>query len=326
MSAGRFLLAGFGEVALVLDLETGALSRVSGGAVPICRGLAAGDSGEAVAARLVGEFGIAAARARADVESVRARIAGGGEAAAPRGPATFGPTAGGFEMRYQGRPVLLLDGAGEGVELRGDPASAPDPAWRLRLALPHLLVLRGQPVLHAAAARRGGHVLAISGASGAGKSTLAALLAGGATVSDDLVLLRFGSGAPAAILGGEGAAHRWVEAAAARLGATGAVRLAPEDLSALGAGTDLPLEEVWFLDEARRGGEEVAVEPAPGADGVALLLRNGFGELGDREVWRRLFEWSRAVAGGARLGRARVPASLSALRAAAERYKASVAS
>jgi hypothetical protein len=324
--AGRFLVAPFGDGAVVLDLETGTLSRVRGAAVTICEGLAEGESAEAVARRLVGETGIPLERARADVEAVQSQIAAAPALTAGAGPVSFERASGGFEMRYDGRPVLLLDPGGREAAMRGDPTAMPGPQWRLRLALPYLLLLRQQPVLHASAVQRGEAVLAISGGSGAGKSTLAGLLAGEAPVSDDLTLLRLGAAGPVVILNGEAAGRRWTASAAAALVAGGTARLSAEDLEEIASGPTLPLDEMWFLDADSRSGDDLALERADGTDAFLLLLVNTLGHLAAPGLWRRLFAQCQALAARVELSRARVPATLAALRVAAARYRLKVAS
>lgn len=321
MSAmARFLVRRLGGEGLALDLDSGAYYRVAGAAVAIAEGLAQGQPAEAVAARLAQETGIDAARARADVEAVAAALAAGAPAAPGRDP-SFAPAEGGLALRFGGREVLRLDGSGRSARLAGDPAAPPTPAERLRWALPHMAWLSGATVLHAAAARLGGGVLALTGASGAGKSTLARLLAGDGPVSDDLLFLRPGPAGPEAVLGGEAAARAWEAREARRLGAGGEARLEPEDLRAIEAGPSLPLSAVWILDAGRREGRAIALDPVPGAEGLGLLLEHSFGETGEPEVWRRILEASAAVIGVGPPLRATVPATLAALVEAARRYR-----
>jgi energy-coupling factor transporter ATP-binding protein EcfA2 len=187
-------------------------------------------------------------------------------------------------------------------------------------------MLRGQPVLHASAVRRGEGVVAIGGATGSGKSTLAALLADGAPISDDLTLVRLGEARPAAILGGEAAARRWTAREAQRLASGAEVVLSDADVREMASGPSLGLVELWFLDAGGRGGEEIALERAAFEEGLLLLLLNGFGELSERGIWRRLFEVSRAMVERVPASRVRVPEALPALRAAVRGYREKVAS
>ena len=320
----RLLVRRLGDEGVVLDLATGAFYRVAGAAVAIAERLALGEAPPAVAARLAEEAGIDAARARRDVESVAAALAADASPAPRRDP-SFAPEGDGLELRWGGQAVLRLDGSGRRASLAGDPAALPSPAERLRWALPHLVWLAGGTVLHAAAARLGGAVLALTGASGSGKSTLARLLAAGDPVSDDLLFLRAGPNGPEAVLGGEAAARAWEAREAARPAGGEEARLDPADLATVAAGPALPLAAIWVLDATRRDGEAIALAPAAGAEGLGLLLEHSFGETGVA-VWRRIFEASAGLAAAVPPMRATVPGTLPALAEAARRYRASVAS
>lgn len=320
----RFLVGRLGEEGVVLDLATGAFYRVAGAAVAIAERLARGEAPAAVAAFLADEAGIDPARARADVAAVAAALAAEAPPAA-RDP-SFASVGGGLALSWGGREVLRLEGSGRSARLSGDPAAPPPPAERLRWALPHMAWLAGGTVLHASAVRLGGAVLALTGASGSGKSTLARLLAGGDLVSDDLLFLRTGPAGAEAVLHGEQAARTWGAREGARLAAGGEARLEPGDLSAIESGPSLPLAAVWVLDARRREGEAIALAPAPGAEGLGLLLEHSFAETGEPEVWRRVFQVSAGLLSAAPPLRATVPATLTALAEAARRYRESVRS
>lgn len=322
----RLLVRRIGGEAVVLDLATGSYYRVAGAAVDVAEALARGEAPAAVADRLARRAGIDPRRARGDVDAVAAALAADG-APASRGDPAFAPAGDGLVLLWGDRPVLRVAGSGRRASLLGDPASPPSPGERLRWAVPHLLWLAGGTVLHAAAVRLGGGVLALTGASGSGKSTLARLLAGGEEpISGDLLLLRPGLAGPEAVLGGEAAGRAWEAREAPRLAAGREARLEAADLAALTAGPSLPLAAIWVLDAARRVGEEIALSPAAGAEGLGLLLAQSFGETGAPKVWRRIFEASAGLAKAVPLFRATVPATLPALSEAAGRYRASVAS
>ncbi|HZY04792.1 MAG TPA: hypothetical protein VFF02_14970, partial [Anaeromyxobacteraceae bacterium] len=87
-----------------------------------------------------------------------------------------------------------------------------------------------------------------------------------------------------------------------------------------------PLAAIWVLDAGRRDGEAIALAPAPGVDGLGLLLEHSFAETGAPEVWRRVFDLSAQLLAAAPPLRATVPATLPALEAAARRYRESVRS
>jgi hypothetical protein len=324
--AERLLVHRFGNEAVVLNLTTGAFFRVGGAGVAIAEALARGDAPEAVARRLAHEAGIELGSAQASIEAVAVALAADGPPA-PRNETALAPSWHGLELRWGGRAVLRLDDAGRRASVLGDAAVPPSPGVRLRWAVPHLVWLSGGAVLHAAAVRLGGAVLAITGASGSGKSTLARYLACGAElVSDDLLLLREGRAGLEAVLGGEGAARAWAAREVLRLASGQEAHFEVEDLAALTAGPTLPLAGIWLLDAAQRDGDEITLSVADGAERLALLLHQSFGETGAPAVWRRVFDVSARLVEGVPVSRASVPGTLSLLDEAARRYRASVAS
>lgn len=314
----RLRIAVFGEMAVVLDLGSGSLSRVAGSAVEICRELAAGRSVDEVALELAQRAGISPQRAREDALAVWSQVTAPLEGR-PTNPLSFHRVAAGLEMRCQDRPVLLLDPAGESVVVQGGSTAEAEAEWRLRLVLPHLLALRGRAVLHAASLRMGEGVLALGGATGAGKSTLAGMMSGGHPISDDLLFLG-DEGSPSVVLGAEERARNWTRALATELARTGSVRLPEEAIQGMLDGPRLPLGEFWLLDAATRGGEEMVTAPIPPEQALGEVLLGGFGETGDPDVWDRLFGLAREVAERVRVARVRVPADLAILRRAVDRW------
>jgi hypothetical protein len=323
---GRLLVRRLGKEAVVLDVATGSFFRVEGAGVGIAEALARGEAPGAVAERLARETGIELGRARADIDDVVVALAGAGPPATRDEPA-FAPAWNGLELRWDGRAVLRVDGSGRRASLLGDAAAPPSPGERLRWALPHLVWIAGGVVLHAAAARLGGAVLALTGASGSGKTTLARLLACGVEpVSDDLLFLRPGPAGLEAVLGGEAAVRAWEAREVPRLAGGQEARLEGEDLAAFTAGPALPLSGIWLLDATRREADEISLAAAAGAEGLALLLHQSFGETGAPEVWRRILDVSAGLVEAVPIFRASVPGTLSQLDDAARRYRANVAS
>src|SRR5262249_29220198 len=156
-----------------------------------------------------------------------------------------------------------------------------DRALHLQWAVPHLLALQRQPVLHASAVHWGAGVRALCGASGAGKTTLAHVFAGeGARlISEDLLPLTFEQGAPAVFVDGEATLRGWVASQRAILETGARVTCDAGGLAAALQGPTLPLHELLFVDAARRSGDRIVIEPIAPADALLLLLRNGFAEL-----------------------------------------------
>ena len=70
----------------------------------------------------------------------------------------------------------------------------------------------------------------------------------------------------------------------------------------------------------------MAVEPLPITQVAGALLENGFGELGDRHVWRNLLHFSSALAVQVPAFRGTAPVGIDPLRVALRRYSASFTS
>lgn len=116
------------------------------------------------------------------------------------------PEDGTFLLRFAGTCDFVLDPALRRAEVRQVEGAAPDMVSVFATgSLPSfVLVMKGQPVLHASAVDFGGRVLAFVGRSGMGKSTMATLscAAGGRLVTDDVLRLTPGPG-PRCYLGPE---------------------------------------------------------------------------------------------------------------------------
>lgn len=328
MFGDRFQLTVFADGAVLVDLESGAFFRVNQVGALVATELANG--GERRAARVLEEtYGVPAEQATADVAAF---VAGLGHAPVrpPRNPLTFTPADGGFTMTWHDQPVLWLAADGRRARRLPAPAGARgsqaiDDAALLTWAAPHLLALRGRPVLHAAAVEEDGGVLAFAGASGAGKTTTArAFAAAGATlVTEDLLILADDGDV---VTGAEAALRAWVVAQ------TGAQAAAPtpgaevdaEELAAVVlAGPTLPLRRMLLLDATRRAGGEFVIEKIPASDAMLALLGHSFGELEERRVWRDLATACRRIASTVDLRLTTAPAGLDALGAAAVRYNRS---
>ena len=170
--------------------------------------------------------------------------------------------------------------AADGRRIRCAPPDAP--GWQHCLrgqALPFAALLRGFETFHASAVALDGRALAFAGRSTAGKTSVAVnlMLRGAELVTDDVVALELGEGAPLAHPGASVVSLRHAEAAAlggralllgdSLEGDEEATRvLAPRCESAL------PLAALYFLDREGDGGVRIeAVEPDP-----RLLLAASF--------------------------------------------------
>lgn len=107
---------------------------------------------------------------------------------------------GSFLLRYASVCDFIVDPALRHVTVRSVEGADPDMVSVFAGgALPaFILVMRGEPVLHASVVDVGGHAVGFVGQSGMGKSTLAGLLcaAGGRLVTDDVLRVSTGAGGP----------------------------------------------------------------------------------------------------------------------------------
>jgi hypothetical protein len=323
--SSRFALVNFGASSLCLDLQGGNFFELNATGARICTALLSGNSVAGIEQMLCSEFGLSAADARRDVDWAVNRLKGQ-YPARERPRLRFERAAERWKMLWDGAPVLDFDPHLDELFWLGSSAAAEDIANWLRVAVPHLLIHRGHPVLHASSVRLGNELIGFCGPSGSGKSTCARILSedGTALVSEDLLVVRLEAG-PEVLPAGESVLRSWAEKAAhalrrgscsARLGAL------IEELRAPAA----RLGRMIFLDEQRRRGSEVAVEQLSTTQAAGALLENGFGELGDRQVWRNLLRFSSTLAVQVPAFRGTVPAGIDPLRAALRRYRTSFTS
>jgi hypothetical protein len=311
----RFALTEFADGSVLLDLQSGAFYQLNRVAAEVCRRLAQEEAPAAIARALAGGYGISQEQASRDVADLLARLSQP-PALAGVNPLRFETGPDGFPMRWQGHDVCRIDPRGESVtRLAGADELRVDPAQQLLWAAPHLLLLRGLFVLHAAAVRVGGGVLAFGGSSGVGKTTLARCFAeqGPAPVAEDLVLVAFDRGAPEAVIGGEAVVRRWAADQGPRLAAGAAVPTAA--LTEASRGERAGLRELWFLERADTE-PMIRREPLTRADALVHLLQNSFAELGQPALWRELLVRNRRLVLNVPAFRACCPEGLDRLREA----------
>jgi Coenzyme PQQ synthesis protein D (PqqD) len=349
--AERFALSPFADGGVLLDLSTGALYRLNIVATQVCAALGRGAPPAEAARELAQSFGLTRAAATRDVRAVLAGLEiGAGDDARP-GPApkpmTFEADDAGFVLRWHGEPVWRIHRHGRTIT-RLPGADQPDlpPELPLQWVAPHLLALQHQPILHASAVQWGSGVLAFSGASGAGKTTLARLFAaeGCLRVSEDLLLLSLDQGTPGVLVHAEDSLRRWVAAKHEQLERQTSDELHVGDLADAVRGAARPLHAVLLLDRTRRvqsggqsvqpldprsahlpppdapAGHHILTERLAPADALVLLLRNGFAELRQREIWCELLQTARAIVTHVPVSNATVPHGIAALQQAVRDY------
>ncbi len=192
----------------------------------------------------------------------------------------------------------------------------------LKALVPKLLSLLEVPVLHAAACRVGGSLLAFSGKSGAGKTTTVRAFerAGASLLSEDLMVLSLTDELPSMYTAGEKFAHDWARAAAPRLEKAPEEEMDFADLSDAQQGATVQLASIWFIDAARRAGDDLQVRRLSIGDGALALLGNGMLATSYPRHWRDLLRRSRFIAERTSLSQATMPDGLSRLEGAANRY------
>jgi len=164
----RLVLVNEGDGGVVVDLETGSFHRANSSAWLICEALARGEDRRTLERTLERTYGLSPAAAARDVAALLASLERVESPKRERLVAFESLASGGFLLLSRGIPVLLLRAEGRSLANVGDP---PCPlAAAVRWAVPHLLALRGIPVLHASAVALGGGVQAFSGGTGAGKT------------------------------------------------------------------------------------------------------------------------------------------------------------
>ena len=318
----RFTLAEFEDAGVLLDLGTGAFYRLNPVASRIGALLSQGKTVSEAASELVESFRLTPDQAARDV----AELLAGLQEEVPtldENPITFEAVTDGFLLRWQGRPIARIDSLGRTLRLEAGPIAEQAQAARyLDWAVPHLLVLRRQPVLHASAIEYRDGVLAFAGPSGAGKTSTAHAFAahGAPVISEDVLLISFESHSPVVYVNAEAALWRWVAEKASSWATEQHVEIDVSDLLEVLGGPTLPLRQVLFLDSARRRGGQISAEPLGSSQAFALLLKNTFTELGTRTFWRELFEMNRELATRLRFARATVPSGLDLLTDAARRF------
>lgn len=322
----RFALAEFEDSGVLLDLGTGAFYRLNPVASRIGASLSQGKTVSEAASELVESFRLTPDQAARDV----AELLAGLQEEVPtldENPITFEAVTGGFLLRSQGRPLARIDPLGRTLRLEAGPiAKQADVARYLHWAVPHLLVLRRQPVLHASAIEYRDGVLAFAGPSGAGKTSTANAFAahGARLISEDLLLISVESHSPVVYVNAEAALWRWIAEKASSWATEQHDEIDVSDLLEVLGGPTLPLRRVLFLDRARRQGDRISVERLGSGEALIRLLENTFAELGSRDFWRELFEMNREFVDRLRFAQATAPQGLDLLRGAARRYYSSI--
>ncbi len=273
----RFAIEPIGDDGVLIDLLTGSFFHVNRTATLACLALRESASRADAVAHLASSMALATDAAAALLDQVRSQLAEPGVRTDATGPFRYCRHEHGYALEQNDRVVLTTDRSGRELRLVARPDTLTFKMLDyLRAMTPKLLHLRGATVLHAAACELPEGLTAFSGPSGAGKTTTARAFtgAGAQLISEDLLVLAADSTATV-VAGGEKRAHDWAATAADALTAD------PErglDCGALDdvalAGPEVPLAAIWFVDSARRNGDDFRQRTLTAIDGALALLGN----------------------------------------------------
>lgn len=321
ISADRFALAPFADESVLLDLRRGAFYRINRVACRIVQGLLEGQSPEAVATDLALTYSLSVADAQRDVDAVLTQVLAEQDARQVN-PISFTRHDRHFQLHWNGHALCWLDP--DLLRLSLCPEIADVFLSQLQQILvwaaPHLLMLMGQEVLHAAAVAFECGVIGFAGASGVGKTTLAQTLAQGVAslVSEDLLLIDWNDSTPIAIVRAESLVRAWAVEHSPTLAQRGWIEA--RDLPAAREGSAAPLRALYFLDGARSTRATFERSALTPATALVELLKNGFAELGQPEIWQRLLRSSERLVHSTEMYGLKCPSGLEALRNVAPDY------
>jgi hypothetical protein len=314
----RFALARWDREGLLLDVETGVFYRLNDSALYIANCFSAGHSVSQAAGQVAQRYRLDPAQAFEAVAAFLRQLQNP-PSQPTSNPIQFSQRAGTYCLQWQGRDILEIDALGHQVRrLEHAPSHGSDA--ELLWAMPHLLTLKKQTVLHASAVRTGTEVIAFSGGSGVGKTTLARLLQhqGFPLVSEDLVVVAAVESTPHVFLEGEERLRRWAFEQGAIFSEQGFVDTG--GISEALGGPALRLRKLVFVRSDRHAQAAFAVETLQPLDALVHLLENSFAELGQPAVWRQILATSEALAASVAFDRVQVPQGLPALEAALASY------
>ena len=324
-----FALETLNDGAILLDLNSGVLSRLNGTAALVWQRTLAGDPTAAIAVHLAGTYAIPFEKTAADV---------GAALQPPTSSDGFRPAAadfrydqvdGAFRFSLNSVPVLEVRANGSSIRTMGSFASS-DLGMYLRAFSPKVLSLRGGSTLHGSAVvRTDGQIVAFLGSGGAGKTSTAQAFeaAGWKMIAEDKVVLRAMGNAWEVAVDGEREITDWVSSTRSRLMET-AVGTWVETCAPASATTGLvaPLADIMLIDQARRWQGDLRTDRLGATTAAGEIFRHGFYGSPAPDEWRRNLLVAATLARSARTYQATVPEGLTELRAAVLRYTATMAS
>lgn len=294
----RYELTAIDRSGLLLDLDSGQIVTLNRTAFLIWNRYLNGASRVEIASFLASEYGMPAALAQRDVD-LALEI--------PMEYSRFPDLGLRYQVDAEGRcivmtsegPVLEFGRAGDHVIIL-QALSAPILESYLCAAVPKLLTLAGDLVLHASAVRVGGETIAFLGASGAGKTTTAATLGalGHQVVAEDMLLLRALPGGAFFPVQAEAAAKTWAAEAALRFAGSAGEHVAFMPPASEPHAPLAPLTRVNFIDRRNRQGSTVGRRSLSQAETAGRLFANTFASSIELASRRALLAQVVALAAG----------------------------
>lgn len=319
----RYALAAFADGGVVVDLESGSYARLNASAAALLSSLEAAETTEAALAAVAARFGIAEARARADLDALSRALALEGARIPPIEPFEYRPAAGGgYDLWHGERRALHVDAESRHLTLASPDEPLPLPVYEYVSDMaPKLVFLLGTPVLHGSSWNGPNGVLGLCGKSKAGKTTTARTLArhGGAVLSEDLIVLAGDLTAPRIYEHGEERVHDWEREAAARLSAAPGAVVDVSTLREATTGPTAPFSTLWFLSAQRRGDVFTRTALTKTAALTELLSHEFLGAAGHQQ-WRRFLAAGHSIVDAVASFEAALPLGLERLDAAMAGY------
>ncbi len=233
----------------------------------------------------------------------------------------YSPEGDGFRMSSEGRDRLWYSNDGDCIRWIDDERSPERIGDCLWTALPRLLFLKGQFLLHGSAVNHRGQAMLFLGDNGAGKSSTAKAFASKAAsvCGDDKIAIGVDPQSGTITPDVEPFFRQWIVKARSTLLTTETSTAGPERFN--GTGVERPVTRVFFLSPTQRENTTVfRFEPIGATEATGLLFRQFFFGNDKHAQWQSPLRWSAHVANHAICGKLFVPNDLAVLRRGAENF------